>query len=528
MRLHHTFRDVDEALPTLAEYLLQSGYRRPSRVGDTQELTFQHFTINKPLNREITTPHRKANIAAQIAETMWVLSGRNDVEWLSDYLPRAAEFSDDGVTWRAGYGPRLRQWRSGMGAGYQDQLENVIAALRQDPTTRRAVMSIWDPAQDYVDCKDVPCNNWLHFLARDGVLDLHVAIRSNDLVWGWSGINQFEWSVLLEIVAAYTELKPGRIHYSVSSLHIYERHWKMARKLEPNFYTCTGRERRFEPQGLDWDLLCASWFQVAQTIKESPHQRTGWNGLDRQIADFPEPMLRNWLRVLAWWWSGDEGYLWPLEGTRLHRATQVGTGPRKDPQQTPADADGGQGDAGRDSEQFVREVSALHVEKHKAYGDSWKRRGEMLGILANIARKVDRLGAGETSDETQTDTATDTMVYLAKYRTWLGDQTADPEFADFSDDPVYANELIADVAREMDPQPQPWTTVELEDGLREGFDKLEALVMANEDRAPLVDAMLRQAYVLAFRRWRETPALFTRPVPKDDDDIDDYRGADHD
>ena len=58
MRLHHTFRDVDEALPTLAEYLLQSGYRRPSRVGDTQELTFQHFTINKPLNREITTPHR--------------------------------------------------------------------------------------------------------------------------------------------------------------------------------------------------------------------------------------------------------------------------------------------------------------------------------------------------------------------------------------------------------------------------------------------------------------------------------------
>lgn len=548
-----TYRSVNEALPVLAHLLLTEGADVPSRVGATKELTFQHFTIEDPLQREIVVEGRKANIAAQIAETMWVLSGRNDVEWLSAYLPRAADFSDDGTTWRAGYGPRLREWP----VNNVDQFKAVIELLSEDPGTRRAVMSIWDPGVDNTrNTKDIPCNNWLHFLSRNNVLDLHVAIRSNDLVWGWSGINQFEWSVLLEVVAHYAGLQVGRIHYATSSLHMYDRHWDKAPTWKPRTVH-TQRDRRFDPGELSWDELTAYWFQLEGRIRTEVHGRctgTGCTGcrLAKDISFFPEPMLRSWLHVLAWWWSGDTGHLHPVQDSRLWHAAQVGTGPRKAPsvaaaptQATTADgyantpdgsdqaaqaAEGTRAGAQRahpaNSERFIREVSELHISKDAAYGTSWNARGELFSILPNIARKVDRLGQGQTDDETQTDTACDLMVYLAKYRTWLADRAGDTGSGGLSNNPDAANKLLRQIGGEVS-RFRNETTVELEEYLRDALDALMQHAERGQDytaRAALVDTMLRKAYTLALRRWTETPTLFARPVGHDDD----YRGADHD
>jgi len=74
-------------------------------------------------------------------------------------------------------------------------------------------------------------------------------------------------------------------------------------------------------------------------------------------------------------------------------------------------------------------VRRLHAEKDAAYGPSWKRRGELISVLANIARKVDRLeqvalGAPVTRDENVLDTATDLVVYTLKYQTFLADLDA--------------------------------------------------------------------------------------------------------
>lgn len=553
------FRSVNEALPALANLLLEHGAHIPSRVGATKEKTFQHFTISDPLQREIVVEGRKANIAAQIAETMWVLSGRNDVKWLEAYLPRAADFSDDGEVWRAGYGPRLRSWLhlSEHGTIVTDPMQEVINLLCADPGTRRAVMSIWDPASDYGDSKDIPCNNWLHFLSRDGVLDLHIAIRSNDLVWGWSGINQFEWSVLLEVVAYYSGLQVGQIHYAVSSLHMYERHWKKAEGWKVRTVH-TQRDRRFDAGQFSWDELCRMWFALEDRIRDTTPVRCtgpGCSGcqLGKDIASFPEPMLRQWLYVLEWWWTGNDNTLRLLEGTRLWHAAQVGTGPHPDlrvaADPTPATvADGypntpdGSDAAAQavegtragamrahpaNSERFVREVTLLHIDKDAAYGTSWKKRGELFSILPNIARKSDRLGAGDTTDENQTDTACDLMVYLAKYRTWLQDHIDVADAGTRSDSPHAANALIRTAVETVVLMDQSWTTAELEDHLRAGVDELMVhATNAREDyiwRATQVEGLLHRATILAMRRWRETPALFARPVGEDD-----YRGADRD
>jgi hypothetical protein len=76
---------------------------------------------------------------------------------------------------------------------------------------------------------------------------------------------------------------------------------------------------------------------------------------------------------------------------------------------------------------FREAVSRLHKVKDAAYRNAWKRRGETISIIANIARKVDRLeyavdGAPSTQDESLLDTVVDLLVYAIKYQTFLADQ----------------------------------------------------------------------------------------------------------
>jgi len=90
---------------------------------------------------------------------------------------------------------------------------------------------IYDPDRDFVESLDVPCNDALHFLIRDNKLHLLVFTRSNDIMWGWSGINSFEWSVLQRVMASILGVDVGQLTFTIGSLHLYQRHVKRARKI---------------------------------------------------------------------------------------------------------------------------------------------------------------------------------------------------------------------------------------------------------------------------------------------------------
>jgi len=443
---NYIFSNVNEALPVLMGDLLEAD-EVGSRAGRTHEMTHVGITLTQPWQREIVLPDRKASVAAQIVETMWVLSGRNDVEGLLPYLPRAADYSDDGKTWRSGYGPRLRDFYG------VDQLAYVVDTLRASPGSRQAVAAIWDPQVDTRPGKDIACNGWLSFSSRLGKLDFHIAIRSNDAMWGWSGINAFEWSALQEVIAGLLALQVGSLHFSVTSFHLYDIHWAKARRIAEQggsfLYDDSPRFNRLACTTVaGFDDLASQWFELEEQIRL---------GRPVDVEAFPEPMLRSWLRVLQWYWSGDESFLAGLLHTRLAQACHVGVKPPD----------------------FRSYVNALHAEKHAAYGDSWKRRGEP-GILANIARKIDRLESGvDTSDETQRDTAIDLLVYLCKYRCWLADQDGDP--AD-----------VAVVLGELTGTDRPLRLVG-------DFAELESLTYWAE-KMQLVNIMLEQAFTLARRK----------------------------
>lgn len=494
MYRNYIFDNINHALPILMRDVVEKGETTGSRNGTVSEITHVGITLMRPYEREIIVNGRKPNIAAQIAETMWVLSGRNDVEFLSLYLPRAKEFSDDGETWRGGYGRRLRNWFGGV-----DQLEACVELLRADPLTRRAVMQIFDPGNDFAPSKDIPCNNWISFSNRLGKLDMHVGVRSNDLMWGWSGINAFEWSALQEIVAGMVGVQVGALHFSITSLHLYDIHLTKAKTISENSRRQTlvmdaglVDTPRFNATGVDdthsLDKLFSLWFKVEQDIRD------GSPGVDELIDNFPEPMLQSWLRVLRWWWTGNHMHLRSLGGTRLEYATHVSVQPPKRARAT--------------EDKFTDYVIDLHTQKDAAYGDSWKKRGEVFSILPNIARKVDRLVSGKvTDDENMADTAIDLFVYLAKYFRWLQGRDANVQLV---------NDLIW-AASDPEATRAYQSVEEAADFLDRRFEALSESVLSkkSEARLELVSEMLAIASTLSRDLWEATQS-------------DEYHGADAD
>ncbi|MNW33716.1 Thymidylate synthase [compost metagenome] len=211
-------------------HLHKHGERIVVRSQEVCEVISYTIRIEKPLERVYVIPYRNNNIFSTIAETMWDLAGRNDLDFLMRYLKRANNFSDDGSKWRAGYGPRLRNW------GGVDQINEVVRILTNDRSSRRAVMNLFDVETDYGDYIDVPCNNWLHFIIRNNFIELSVALRSNDIMWGFSGINTFRWSVLHEMIAYWTNSEVGRQFHYMASFHLYNRHYKRAKEISESMF----------------------------------------------------------------------------------------------------------------------------------------------------------------------------------------------------------------------------------------------------------------------------------------------------
>jgi len=181
------------------------------------------LNLTDPTKRILTIPQRLNSLPATAAETLWVLAGRDDMDFLSFYLKRAKDFSDDGKTWRAAYGPRLRGALCDTSVHWIDQLAHVVNELREHPNTRRAVITLLWPASDFENftAKDFPCTQSIHFLPRDNRLDLVVFIRSNDILWGLSGVNIFEFTVLHEVVADMVRMPLGSYYHIADSLHYY-------------------------------------------------------------------------------------------------------------------------------------------------------------------------------------------------------------------------------------------------------------------------------------------------------------------
>lgn len=209
--------NVCEALPLAVQMLKQSGVERSSRAGKVLELGgLVVTTYLRPQQRVLTDPVRDANPFFHFFEALWMLAGREDVAFLTRFNKGMMEYSDDGTTFHAPYGHRMRV------AFGMDQLKQVINILRSDPTSRQAVVQIWDAEMDLNQVsKDIPCNDLIFFKIRNGQLQMTVCCRSNDAVWGAYGANAVHFSMIMEYVAGMIGVPVGQYHQISDSLHAY-------------------------------------------------------------------------------------------------------------------------------------------------------------------------------------------------------------------------------------------------------------------------------------------------------------------
>jgi hypothetical protein len=211
-------RNVSCALPYGVNWLTAYGERQDSRNGPVLVVKSPVITTyRRPKERVLTCPWRDANPFFHLMESMWMLAGRNDVEFLLPYLPDFGRFADDGVIHGA-YGHR---WRSAFG---HDQLRVIVEKLRKNGNDRQAVLQHWDCGMydDLAgDWRDRPCNTHVYFRIRSGALDMTVCCRSNDAIWGAHGANAVHFSFLQEYVAAMVGVPVGVYFQLSNDYHLY-------------------------------------------------------------------------------------------------------------------------------------------------------------------------------------------------------------------------------------------------------------------------------------------------------------------
>ncbi|MGP4114995.1 thymidylate synthase [Streptomyces sp. 4N509B] len=259
------------------------GQRTSPRGLPTRELLDVHLTLTRPRARLLhLPPTRILNPAFAVAEAVWHLLG-SDAPWIFDYNGTLRRYADDGVL-RGAYGPRMRRW-----GGELDQLAQVLATLRRDPQSRRAVIQLYDPSRDAAGHRDVPCTLGFRFHLRGGQLHMATTMRSQD-VWLGFPYDVFFATVLHELLAGWLGAELGVYGHHVDSLHLYESDLAAASELTP--------------------VHSGAAFPVA----EMPPLTTDWRSFDEllsQVRDGRAPEHPGWatmaatMRSYRCWKAGD-------------------------------------------------------------------------------------------------------------------------------------------------------------------------------------------------------------------------------
>lgn len=228
-----------------------------------KELLAPRLELCDPRCRVITSKAREANYGFSVGEFLWYWRGADDLETMQYYNKRMKNFSTDGVKINSAYGYRLKDMtyryypKHPHRTEMNSQWENCINELVADNDTRRAVMFIDRPEDHFnKESKDVPCTLSFQFLLRDGFLNLHVNMRSNDVVWGLThdlfSFTLFQECMVLELKERGVPCELGTYIHTAGSTHIYERHYEMmdafiSENMRPENISSITANRAMEP-----------------------------------------------------------------------------------------------------------------------------------------------------------------------------------------------------------------------------------------------------------------------------------------
>lgn len=207
-----TVPDLIGGYKDVVDTVVQKGLEVSPRGDPTLELIGATVVITNP---ELTLPvgvGRGVSKVVAAMETLQLIGGFTDPV-LTCRASDAFEKVKDGGAFHGAYGPRTAP-----------QFPRVVERLKSDGYTRRAVVNIWDPAQDlYRDgLHDYPCTITLEYTIRNGALVASTHMRSND-VWLGLAYDAFVFTQVQLTLCNILQVDPGPYVHHATSLHIYER-----------------------------------------------------------------------------------------------------------------------------------------------------------------------------------------------------------------------------------------------------------------------------------------------------------------
>lgn len=211
----------EETYIQMLSTVLKQGEFVESRTGEPCYSYLGYLSRYDTANAFPILTTKKVAWRKSIAEMLFFISGRCDrLDFLREmgaeniWKPWA---TPDGSLGRI-YGMQWRDWAGSDGNRY-DQLQKAVDEIRNNPTSRRIIVSGWRP-DEMEGMALPPCHVLFHFTVRGETLHLELWQRSCDLPIG-GPFNICQYAALLHMVAKITGKKPGTFIHSISDAHIY-------------------------------------------------------------------------------------------------------------------------------------------------------------------------------------------------------------------------------------------------------------------------------------------------------------------
>ena len=212
----------------LLSHVLEHGVDRGDRTGTGTRSIFGH-QMRFDLSRGFpATTTKKLHLKSIIHELLWFLAGDTNIGYLKENgVSIWDEWADENGDLGPVYGAQWRSWPAPDG-GSIDQIANVVREIRENPNSRRLIVSAWNPAE--VDAMALPpCHCLFQFYVSEGRLSCQLYQRSADIFLGVP-FNIASYALLTMMVAQVTRLRPGDFVHTLGDAHLYANHFEQARE----------------------------------------------------------------------------------------------------------------------------------------------------------------------------------------------------------------------------------------------------------------------------------------------------------
>ncbi len=220
-----TYQSLGNAFFSELKNLWEMGSVVNSRGNEQRELLFADVKIADPTDLDITHQARKFNSNYAILEFLWYLSRDPSVRNIGKVARLWKDIQDPEGNAESNYGYYI----------FPDQWNFVIEELKGDRDSRRATIEIAKSEHKRQNPKDIPCTEYIHFLIRNNELHLGVYMRSNDIIYGFCNdafvFSLMQQMMLNELRGFYQNLRLGNYFHHAGSLHLYQRHYNLAKDI---------------------------------------------------------------------------------------------------------------------------------------------------------------------------------------------------------------------------------------------------------------------------------------------------------